>query len=199
MPNMTKDVLDEILEVQGNKSSMMLKNLIDNGLSREDLRKALFDRSGMTRVDAKVYYDHYKPVRNELKKQIRFLSTIINNPAPDWMNGHRNGEYLAILEKLRTFRESYKKKFNERYPKESLPKGLTWKRAVGQDQVVPLYSIILPIVEKINNKLGIKKYKKVDIYDLISHLWNTTYKMFEDPLSGKEILKIYENNNKLVK
>lgn len=191
---MTKDILDEILEAH-TKNSIILKKLIEQGLNREELLTALFDQFGMTRVKAEAYYSHYEPERKELTKQIGFLSTIINNPAPDWMNDYRNDDYSRTLEKLQTLRKNYIKKRDTLYPKELIPKGLTWEATVNR-KVVFLFNIIKPVVDLINKEAGRKRYSDKDIYKLIANFWNITYGVFEGCFTPKQIKKTYDNNFK---
>lgn len=195
---MTKDVLDEILEAPG-KSGIMLKFLIENGLSRKELLKALFDQSGMERIKAESYHEHYKPIRAELKKQIGFLSAIIDNPAPDWMNNHKENDHLEGLEKLR---EDYKKKQNELYPKKHIPKGPTWKTAIRR-KIINIFNIIIPVFEKIKKTPGRSRlyYTMGDVKTLIKHLWDFTYgnAAYGDKLSEtaiKSYIKNYKKPNK---
>lgn len=180
---MPKDILDEILEVT-DKNSIMLKKLLKHGLSRDELKKALFDQSGMARVKAEVYKSHYEPERNELNKAIRNLSAVINNPALDWLNGYWQKDQLKAL------KESFTAKRDELYPN---PKGgLTWNQMVGR-KVGNLFNIIETIVVDINNA-GQKHYSQVDTYKLIACLWAYTYGQLEGNFTHEQIKKLYDNN-----
>lgn len=200
---MPKDIIDEILtedrklmlkELIKNDlhKKLMLKKLLENGLPIEELLTALFDQSGMIRVKAKVYNLHYEPERNELTKQISFLTTIIEHPAPDWMNDYREDDYLRTLEKLKTLKKSYIKKHDELYPSKLLPKGLTWKAMVGR-KVVCLFNIIKPTVDLINKEAE-RNYTQNDIHKLIACLWAYTYGQFEGWFTHDQIKKLYDNN-----
>ncbi|WP_299980049.1 hypothetical protein [Desulfobacula sp.] len=191
---MKKDVLDEVLEAPG-KSGLMFKELIENGLSRTELLKTLFERPGMERENDKILHDHYKPYLAEYKKQIGFLNAIINNPAPDWMNDYIEDD--CFREKLLARKENYIKKRNNLYTKKRLPTG-TWKAMVGR-KVVILFNLIKPVVEEINEKSGRKQYRPVDIFKLIARLWNFTYGRLEGEFTGPEMKKLYDNNLKFFK
>lgn len=184
---MKKDLLDEVLKPYG-KNSIMLKELLENGLDRSELLKTLFDQSEMTRVKAEAYEQHYRPYRKELVKQIGFLSTVIEHPVPDWVVTAYKANYFQV-------RKEYLKMHDGLSPKKLIPKGLTWKAMINK-KIVCLFDSIKPAADLVNKKAGQKRYKKTDIYKLIACLWNYTYGVFEGSLTHEQIKKRYENNFK---
>lgn len=185
---MPKDLLDEIIEVT-DKNSIMLKKLLEHGLNREELIKALFDQTGMSRVKAEVYKSHYEPERNKLNTAIRNLSAVINNPALEWLNGYQKDQLKAL-------KESFTAKRDGLYPN---PKGgLTWNQMVGR-KAGCLFKKIKPVVDLINKEAGRKRYSKNDIYKLIACLWSSTYGVFEGCFTDKQIKKLYDNFKKSLK
>jgi len=201
---MPKDIIDEILTEDRKEilkkltkndlhKKLMLKELLENGLPREELLTALFDQSEMIKVKADVYNLHYEPERNKLTKHIGFLSTIINNPASDWMNDYREDDYLRTLEKLKTFKKSYTKQQDELYPEKLLPKGSIPGVVTGK-KIVHLFNIIDPVVKSIKKEVGRKKYSNVDIYKLIACLWAYTYGPYEGWFTYEQIFTLYKNN-----
>lgn len=168
------------------KHRKFLINLIDAGFDEPKFREILYDRSDYDPIATSIGKLLRRYNKGDIKKMnyaIRNLSRMINDEA-----------FEIWADDLRRVRGGIKRTIKELSGKKSRAK--SERQALGW-KIVRLINLIEPTTERVNQKMGEIKYKKVDAYNFVARIWELTEGQSAARLQTHEVKKLYENNERI--